>query len=219
MRQPLKQIYVTQRFGENPSIYKEFGLKGHSGIDFRAPMGTEVYAAIEGEVKIITSRTGYGLHIKQRNNKYEICYAHLMSFAVKKNQTVKAGQLIGFTGNTGFTTGPHLHFGIRELGFWGQIKNKDNGYLGWINPVLCYDATQKKEALIDKIMRLFTEKQVQGGSAVVIVPDDHGKVYLIRNGKKREAIGKSKILEALLATHTVGVLKNKLNEIPTGDPL
>ncbi|GAF71974.1 unnamed protein product, partial [marine sediment metagenome] len=144
MRRPLKQVFVTQHFGDNPKVYNPFGMKGHNGIDFRAPVGTEIFSAISGKIQNIKNETGYGLHIKQRNWKHEVVYAHMMSFACKNGDHVAEGNLIGYSGNSGFSSGPHLHFGVRERTILGGVKNYDNGFLGWINPILAFDGAEEK---------------------------------------------------------------------------
>ena len=136
---------ITQVFGVNKEIYKQFGLEGHNGIDFRAAVGTPIFAAHDGIVtKIRKDSEGYGWHIRIRSefNPKETIYAHLSEFLVKEGQSVGMGDKIGLSGNTGFSTGPHLHFGWRRLipsldknlKDWA-VANYDNGYFGWINPL------------------------------------------------------------------------------------
>jgi len=112
---------ITQRFGENPADYPK--TKGHNGLDFGIPLGTPVYAAAAGTVtRADMDSTGYGLHVriqhKHPDSEVDDCltlYGHLQSLAVKAGQSVKAGQVIGESGNTGNSTGPHLHFEIRKV--------------------------------------------------------------------------------------------------------
>ena len=93
----------------------------HYGMDFTAPTGTPIYAtgdgvitALEGSAK---SRAGFGLELKiDHGFGYETLYAHLNAFNVKKGQNVKRGDVIGFVGNTGFSTGPHLHYEVHKNG-------------------------------------------------------------------------------------------------------
>lgn len=93
--------------------------RGHTGIDFRADIGTAVVAAASGRV-IEVSRGwsgGYGLEIVIDHGAGRISrYAHLSGFAVSSGQVVGQGQLIGYSGNTGWSTGPHLHFEWRING-------------------------------------------------------------------------------------------------------
>lgn len=92
--------------------------KFHYGIDFTAPKGTPVYATGDGVIKkIVRSRRGYGNEILINHGfGYVSVYAHLSRFNVKKRQYVKRGDVIGFVGNTGLSTGPHLHYGIMLRG-------------------------------------------------------------------------------------------------------
>ncbi len=92
--------------------------KFHYGIDFTAPKGTPVYATGDGVIKkIARSRRGYGNEILiDHGFGYVSVYAHLNGFNVKKGQYVKRGDVIGFVGNTGLSTGPHLHYGIMLRG-------------------------------------------------------------------------------------------------------
>lgn len=137
-----RRRYVTQEFGKNPQIYSQFGMKGHNGIDYRAKVGTDVFSPIEGKVRVKKSKGGYGWHVKIRNKlEKEVVLAHLSKFFVKDGEYVYAQQKIGQTGNTGFSTGPHLHFGIRRLIagkgdiFKWQVKDYDNGYYGYYDPL------------------------------------------------------------------------------------
>ena len=113
---------VSQEFGENPSWYPN--TNGHNGIDFSVPVGTPVYAAADGVVSLAELDTttaqdpnrGYGYHIRiQHANNFTTIYGHFMDggLLVSTGEHVQAGQTIGQSGNTGFSTGPHLHFEVR----------------------------------------------------------------------------------------------------------
>ncbi len=95
-------------------IYKV--RKFHPGIDFSAPIGTEIYSTGDGVVtKITRSRRGYGNRLTiDHGYGYETMYAHIEEFKVRKGQKVKRGQLIATVGNTGKSTAPHLHYEIRK---------------------------------------------------------------------------------------------------------
>ncbi|MGB1077314.1 MAG: peptidoglycan DD-metalloendopeptidase family protein [Bdellovibrionales bacterium] len=89
--------------------------KMHKGIDFAAPRGTPVYAAGDGVVKKASRFSSFGNYIKIRhNNNLETAYAHLQGYAkgVKAGARVKQGQVIGYVGTTGRSTGPHLHYEV-----------------------------------------------------------------------------------------------------------
>lgn len=153
---PLKTFNakLTQGYGQNLLAYGGMGLNGHIGLDFAAPEGTPVYAAHDGIVfeswnDRTGKRIGYGGRVKLRyrngSNGMETVYAHLSKTAVMVGEQVKDGQLIGYTGDTGFSTRPHLHFGVRFLWFCDkggsqvsfpcEVINGNNGMLGWVDPM------------------------------------------------------------------------------------
>lgn len=110
---PLKKTYVTSHFG-----YRRQFSRQHQGIDLKAMVGDTVYASFEGKVRISQyNKGGYGYYIVLRHfGGVETLYAHLSRLLVKKNDDVKAGEPIGLSGNSGRSTGPHLHFEIRFCG-------------------------------------------------------------------------------------------------------
>lgn len=102
-------------------ITSEFGprrYRFHYGIDLRLKVGDSVLCAFKGKVRIIDYEPrGYGHYIVIRHdNGLETVYAHLNEVLIKLNQNVKAGELIAYGGNTGHSTGPHLHFETRYIG-------------------------------------------------------------------------------------------------------
>jgi murein DD-endopeptidase MepM/ murein hydrolase activator NlpD len=119
---PLDQIKITQYFGwtdyatANPQVYKG---TGHNGIDLRASIGTPVKAAMDGVVSGIGNTDlfrgcysfGKWVMVKHANGLSTL-YAHLSLPLVSLGQALTTGELLGYSGNTGFTTGPHLHFGV-----------------------------------------------------------------------------------------------------------
>ncbi|MDE6885931.1 MAG: peptidoglycan DD-metalloendopeptidase family protein [Helicobacteraceae bacterium] len=85
----------------------------HYGVDYAAPKGTKVKAASNGRVVFAGVKNGFGKVVEiQHNNGLKTLYAHLNSFSVKKGQSVKAGQIIAQSGNSGLSTGAHLHFAL-----------------------------------------------------------------------------------------------------------
>lgn len=92
----------------------------HKGVDFAAPIGTPVYAIADGTVLDAGTQSGGGGFGKrvylQHANGYGTVNAHLDSYVVSNGQSVKKGQLIGYVGNTGNSSGPHLHFGVSQGG-------------------------------------------------------------------------------------------------------
>lgn len=117
---PLDSVFITQHFGETEfSKTNAYKGKGHNGVDFRASRGTPVKAAAGGIVEAIGNTSAvsgcysYGKWILLRhNNGLTTLYAHLDLIKVANGQTVTVKQIIGYSGNTGYATGPHLHFGV-----------------------------------------------------------------------------------------------------------
>src|SRR5690606_8661624 len=97
-------------------IYKTSRM--HTGVDFSANIGTDVYATGDGVVEVVESDTwGYGKSIVINHGfGYKTRYAHLSAFKVKVGKKVKRGELIGLVGNTGKSTGPHLHYEVELNG-------------------------------------------------------------------------------------------------------
>ena len=111
---PIRGNYVTSHYGYRP----QFG-RTHKGVDLRAAIGDTVYSAFSGRVRLTRfERGGYGFYVIVRHeNGLETVYGHLSRFLVKPDQYVKAGQPIALSGNTGRSTGPHLHFETRFMGY------------------------------------------------------------------------------------------------------
>ena len=154
-----KRPRVTQLFGKNPQIYKQFGLKGHNGTDFGVSIGTPIYAPFDGECKTIDSgKNGYGKHVKIRNafKQLEGVLGHFSSFFIKDGTKTHQGDLLGFSGNSGFSTGPHLHLGVRSLtlksgNVWkATIKNYTNGFYGYWD-IAPYMITYKGTILLNNL--------------------------------------------------------------------
>lgn len=130
---PIKPVHINQAFGQNMnSYYREKGLLGHQGIDFRAFHGQPIFAAHDGIcLPEIDDHGGNGVVIVSSDGTYKTLYWHLIDddAVVDTGQKVKAGELIGYADNTGQSTGDHLHFG---LCFFPQDFN--NGYGGYTDP-------------------------------------------------------------------------------------
>jgi murein DD-endopeptidase MepM/ murein hydrolase activator NlpD len=113
---PEKNARITSPFGMryHPILKRQ---RMHNGIDFGSGMNAEVFAAANGMVKLAQYSNSFGNWIiVEHQNGYTSVYAHLSSFKVKKNDLVKKGDLIGYTGSTGRSTGPHLHYEVRLNG-------------------------------------------------------------------------------------------------------
>lgn len=114
----MRNARISSLFGyRRHPIYKT--TKFHSGVDYAAPRGTAIYASGSGTIEIARYVNGYGNFIKIRHNsEYETAYGHMQKFAsgMRPGIRVKKGQIIGYVGSTGRSTGPHLHFEILRKG-------------------------------------------------------------------------------------------------------
>ena len=154
MIKPFKKIYDLTQDWNDPryrASYAKFGLLGHNGLDFSTPVGTEIVAAHSG--KVIESdlySTGYGWYVKIENDKEGSILGHLKERSkVGVGNIVKEGDLVGLSGNTGNSTGPHLHWG-----YYRFPRKKDNGFSGTVDQTHWMSISDGKE----KIAEL--EKQV-----------------------------------------------------------
>jgi murein DD-endopeptidase MepM/ murein hydrolase activator NlpD len=114
MRNPVKGGRYTSGFGNRRHpIAKR--VRMHTGVDWAAPAGTPIVAAGDGTVERVGRHGGYGNYVRIRHaNGFSTAYGHMRRFAdgVEPGVTVKQGQIIGYVGSTGFSTGPHLHFEV-----------------------------------------------------------------------------------------------------------
>ena len=139
MNRPLDGFFpITQHYGENHADYARFGLKGHNGVDYGCPSGTPVMAVLDGVVERAQGDpNGYGLHVKLKHaGGLWTIYGHFGTLYVTTGQVVRAGEVLGLSGNTGNSTGPHLHFEIRVAG------QERNGYGVAVDP-LTFEAQEK----------------------------------------------------------------------------
>ncbi len=109
-------------------LYAKFKLSGHDGLDFEMPIGTPVYSTDDGTV-VMAGGQIYGTTIVIQHNWGRSYYGHLSEVKVKMGQVITKGQEIGLSGNTGITTGPHLHFSIKL-----NANDPNNGYYGKTDP-------------------------------------------------------------------------------------
>lgn len=121
---------ISQGFGQNPQIYSQFGFKGHEGIDFDCDIGTTVYAPHDGTATVKDEGTqNYGLSLTIDDGKRRSLLAHLSQVLVTNGQKISQGDPVAKSGNSGMTTGTHLHWSFKLVAN-GQPVNKDNGYGG-----------------------------------------------------------------------------------------
>ena len=170
---PTNQTKITSNFGPR-------WRRMHNGIDIKVYIGDTIRAAFDGKIRMVKyERRGYGKYVVIRHeNGLETVYGHLSKQLVKEDEYVKAGEPIGLGGNTGRSTGSHLHFETRVL---GQA----------INPAFLFDF-EKQDIVADSYM--FYKKGVRKGSSNSILLADSGdgsiKYHKVRKGDTLSAIAK-----------------------------
>lgn len=113
---PLRSAVLTSGFGMRMHPLLGYA-RAHAGMDLAAPYGSPIYATSDGMVGAANWRGGYGLTVAlEHGGGVETRYAHMSRVAVVPGQQVRAGQVIGYVGSTGLSTGPHLHYEVREQG-------------------------------------------------------------------------------------------------------
>ena len=119
---PIKNGKISTPFGK---VGKQWSSGKHTGVDFAVPVGTPVLAVADGKVVNANWGKAYGNQVIITAPKGYVIYAHLNAVRVKPGATVKAGQLIGESGNSGNSTGPHLHLEYRDNVRWSAGKPID----------------------------------------------------------------------------------------------
>ena len=154
------QYKLTQKFGQNMLGYERFGLVGHNGYDYACVRGTPIIAPDDGTVVWANKDArpdagGYGNEVRLLTkiegsiSFFDHVFAHLLTTFVEAGQEVKRGQVLGLSDSTGFSTGDHLHWGVREvkridkiegvifttayLGKTYLIPDYNNGYFGYFD--------------------------------------------------------------------------------------
>ena len=127
MRPVEKKFKVTQSYGVKTGL----AVGGmHKGVDFAAPVGTPVVACTDGVVTNCQWGPAFGHHVVVANTAFAdgtpglwIGYMHLSKIQVKPGQKIKKGQIIGLSGNSGHTTGPHLHVEVQKSCTWNAMRS------------------------------------------------------------------------------------------------
>lgn len=115
-RMPVEGVRLTSSYGmrEHPVLG---GRRAHKGIDLAAPTGTPIYASADGMVSKAEWFSGYGLYVAlEHGGDLQTRYGHMSRINVLSGQQVRKGDVIGFVGSTGRSTGPHLHYEVRIAG-------------------------------------------------------------------------------------------------------
>ena len=109
--------YISSPFGGRPNPFSGYGRDWHPGIDIAVDYGTPVYASAAGYVEQSGWYGGYGKYVRLSHDfGYETAYGHMSRLAVSAGSFVKKGEIIGYVGSTGYSTGPHLHFEVMKYG-------------------------------------------------------------------------------------------------------
>ncbi len=119
LKAPVSFKYISSGYTSGPRYISAFKAytSSHMAIDYAAAQGTPVRAVGNGKVTYSQYKSGYGNTLTIRHNEtYTTNYCHLSKFAVKRGQSVSQGQVIGYVGSTGYSTGPHLHYEMVKNG-------------------------------------------------------------------------------------------------------
>ena len=131
LHRPVPQaINKENPFGQPDPAYTGLGLAGHPGVDFLCPLSSDVDACDSGRVESAGAAGTAGNMVVLRHSWGRSRYLHLTTWVVNPGQAVARGQLIGYSGSTGMSTGPHLHWDIYPHG-----EPYGNGYGGRVDPV------------------------------------------------------------------------------------
>ena len=194
---------VTQGFGERPDVYQKIaGRPGHAGIDIGVPVGTPVRSASPDEGHVITAHTskpdeGLGNYVQvayppceDYPQGYELIYGHLSQVNTVANAKVSPGQHLALSGDTGNSTGPHLHFGFRDCAL---RKNAFHGYQDPA-PFISWDSDGDVQTYVS---RYNPYRQAQGLEELPSVgtdkysgkPSDYGVLSDKQAAKDRKTVG------------------------------
>ena len=169
---PTPSVKVTDIFGYRPNRRRV-----HQGLDIKVQTGDTIYAAFDGKVRITSyQRRGYGHYVVIRhNNGIETLYAHLSKKLVEANDNVKAGDPIGLGGNTGRSSGSHLHFETILMG-----KSLD--------PALMFDFKNQKMTGESYLYRRPGSKYIENGQVKIAGPEK--KYHKVKSGDTVEKIAR-----------------------------
>lgn len=179
---------VSQFFGESQRRYMEIlGTNGHNGIDFAVPNGTEIIAPIDMFISQSGIDSKGGIYFvgevrEDQNTRYELIFVHNKINLVVPGIRIKKGEVVAISDNTGWSSGPHLHFGVRvetydvQNNAWFRINNNNKGY---IDPLPFFN--ENGYVYSDLTMPL-TIKKLSGNKDVWAI-DAQNKRHLILNNE------------------------------------
>ncbi len=154
---------VTFPFGASPidsdmqKKFDEWGVKGHNGVDFGLPEGTEVLAVDNGTITQFGENGDFGISVTVKHEWGTSLYAHMRDTTVTLYQNIKEGEVIGHSGQTGYVTSPHLHFGIKPTD-----PDTSNGYLGFVDPTPNFSEEKTESVAMQETPVKVVEKEVAG---------------------------------------------------------
>ena len=169
---PTPSVKITDIFGYRPNRRRM-----HNGLDIKVQTGDTIYAAFDGKVRVTSyQRRGYGHYVVIRhNNGIETLYAHLSKKLVEANDNVKAGDPIGLGGNTGRSSGSHLHF---ETILMGKC----------LDPALMFDFKNQKMTGDSFLYRKPGSKYIENGQVKIAGPEK--KYHKVKSGDTVERIAR-----------------------------
>lgn len=189
--QPLDKVEISQEFGkdflywENGKqlwFYKDkYKLKGHPGIDYKCKVGTPIKSCNDGVVLIAQydSVNGNLVSIWNEEQGFKTSYGHNSEFKCKQGDIVRKGDIIALSGNTGDSTGPHLHLGMKLTGQGGNGLDNNNGYNGSIDPMPYFDVKEENMKL----------KKIKGQKDIYLVDDIKGTMTMVVDIETLNALG------------------------------
>jgi len=127
---------LTSGFGEkldDPILqekYEEYGVVGHDGVDFDVPIGTDVVTVDDGKIVLAKENNDYGTTVVVEHSWGKSYYGHLSEIKVEEGKKISKGEKIALSGNTGLSTAPHLHFGVKP-----KENDIENGFYGKVDPL------------------------------------------------------------------------------------
>jgi hypothetical protein len=190
--------FVTQHWGARPEFYAQFGLPGHDGVDIRAPHGSVLLCPFDNARVYRVHRQGidpdhaYGTHVRVINDAHNEAgiFAHMSEISVRVGDVLQAGQVVGLSGNTGNSDGPHLHYGRK----WGYNLHDPSPLLKPLAPDLFPDQEppvdpppgvtydMKDFMTIDEQLGVLYELQTDGAGQERVQTQTDGQVFYHTKG-------------------------------------
>jgi murein DD-endopeptidase MepM/ murein hydrolase activator NlpD len=139
---PLDNIEINSPYGPRSITVNGRYFWWHNGLDLNAQVNTPVYAVADGKVRVARYDNSYGYYLALDHGNYGTLYSHLSRYIVTEGNTIRAGEIIAYSGSTGDVTGPHLHFEMR-LGtydkFWERANCDSSVFMNTIDPKMFID--------------------------------------------------------------------------------